>query len=95
MAFKSYLPPSGSRPRWLAETYPEVLRVREDRTRQLYGERHNHCYTSPAYRERVRIINQKLAETFKNHPGVIYGIFPMNTEMNVTVHYVRKLFAIG
>ena len=63
--------PSGSRPRWLAETYPEVLRVREDRTRQLYGERHNHCYTSPAYRERVRIINQKLAETFKNHPGVI------------------------
>ena len=63
--------PSGARPRWLAETYPEVLRVREDRTRQLYGERHNHCYTSPAYRERVRIINQKLAETFKNHPGVI------------------------
>lgn len=55
----------------MAETYPEVLRVREDRTRQLYGERHNHCYTSPAYRERVRIINQKLAETFKNHPGVI------------------------
>lgn len=29
--------PSGARPRWLAETYPEVLRVREDRTRQLYG----------------------------------------------------------
>lgn len=63
--------PSGARPRWLAETYPEVLRVREDRTRQLYGERHNHCYTSPAYRERVRIINQKLAKTFRNHPGVI------------------------
>ena len=72
MAFKSYLPPpldpvlAG----WLKH-YPEVLRVREDRTRQLYGERHNHCYTSPAYRERVRIINQKLTETFKNHPGVI------------------------
>lgn len=63
--------PSGAHPRWLAETYPEVLRVREDRTRQLYGERHNHCYTSPAYRERVRIINQKLAKTFRNHPGVI------------------------
>lgn len=63
--------PSGSRPRWLAQKYPEVLRVREDRMRYLYGERHNHCYTSPAYREKVRIINQKLAETFRDHPAVI------------------------
>lgn len=63
--------PSGSRPRWPAETYPEVLRVREDRVRYLYGERHNHCYTSPVYRKKVGIINQKLAETFKCHPAVI------------------------
>ena len=32
--------PSGARPRWLAEKYPEVLRVREDRVRYHYGERH-------------------------------------------------------
>ena len=63
--------PSGARPRWLAEKYPEVLRVREDRVRCLYGERHNHCYTSPVYRQKVQAINQKLAETFKDHPGVI------------------------
>lgn len=63
--------PSGSRPRWLAEKYPEVLRMQENRVRFLYGERHNHCYTSPAYRKKVRIINQKLAENFKNHPAVI------------------------
>lgn len=62
--------PSGSRPRWLAEKYPEVLRVREDRVRYLYGERHNHCYTSPVYREKVWEINQKLAETFQCHPAV-------------------------
>lgn len=63
--------PSGARPRWLAEKYPEVLRVRENRVRSLYGERHNHCYTSPVYRQKVRIINQKLAQTFKDHPAVI------------------------
>lgn len=63
--------PSGARPRWLAEKYPQILRVREDRARHLYGERHNHCYTSPDYREKVRIINQKLSETFKDHPAVI------------------------
>lgn len=63
--------PSGARPRWLAEKYPEVLRVRADRRRNLFGERHNHCYTSPAYREKVQIINGKLAEAFGNDPAVI------------------------
>ena len=63
--------PSGARPKWLADKYPEVLRVDQARRRQLFGTRHNHCYTSPVYREKVRIINQKLAERFGNHPAVI------------------------
>lgn len=63
--------PSGSRPKWLAEKYPEVLRVNADRTRNLYGFRHNHCYTSVQYRNKVRNIDKKLAEKFGNHPGVI------------------------
>ena len=63
--------PTGSRPKWLAQKYPEVLRVDETRHRNLYGFRHNHCYTSPAYREKVRIIDRKLAQTFGKHPGVI------------------------
>lgn len=63
--------PTAARPRWMAEKYPEVLRVNVARERNLYGERHNHCYTSPVYREKTRIINTKLAEMFKDHPGVI------------------------
>lgn len=63
--------PSGARPRWLAERYPEVLRVDENRVRCLYGERHNHCYTSPVYRGKVAAINTRLAETFKDDPAVI------------------------
>lgn len=63
--------PSGARPKWMADKYPEVLRVAPDRTRNLFGARHNHCYTSPVYREKVRIINKRLAEKFGNHPGVI------------------------
>ena len=87
--------PSGARPRWLAEKYPEVLRVREDRVRYHYGERHNHCYTSPVYREKVRKINRKLAETFRNHPALSCGTFPMNTATSVTVHCVRRHFVSG
>ncbi len=63
--------PSGGRPKWMADKYPEVLRVDSSRHRDLFGFRHNHCYTSPVYREKVRIINQELANRFGNHPGVL------------------------
>lgn len=63
--------PSGARPRWLAEKYPEVLRVNKDGTKNRYGARHNHCYTSPVYREKVALINKKLAERYGKNPAVI------------------------
>jgi beta-galactosidase len=63
--------PSGARPKWMADRYPEVLRVDEQRRRQLFGFRHNHCYTSPVYREKTFEINKRLSERFGKHPGVI------------------------
>ena len=63
--------PSGARPAWLAQKYPEVLRVRPDGIRNEFGARENHCYTSPIYREKVRIINEKLAERYAEHPALI------------------------
>lgn len=63
--------PSAARPVWLAQKYPEVLRVGENRVRNLFGARHNHCYTSPVYREKVAQINGKLAERFANHPAIL------------------------
>ncbi len=62
--------PSGARPAWMAKKYPEVLRVEESGIRNEYGVRHNHCLTSPVYREKVRNINRKLAERYKNHPAL-------------------------
>ena len=63
--------PSGARPRWLAKKYPEVLRVNENGQRNLFGSRHNHCYTSPIYREKVRQINTELAKRYGKHPAVV------------------------
>ncbi|GAA0299436.1 beta-galactosidase [Gracilibacillus halotolerans] len=63
--------PSGARPAWMSEKYPEVLRVGANRVRNLHGMRHNHCYTSPVYREKISIINTKLAERYSDHPAVI------------------------
>ena len=62
--------PSGARPVWLAKKYPEVLRVEENGVRNEYGVRHNHCLTSPVYREKVRQINRKLAERYAGHPAL-------------------------
>ena len=62
--------PSAARPKWLADKYPEVLRVNADRTKNLFGGRHNHCYTSPVYREKVGKIDRLLSEKFGKHPAV-------------------------
>ncbi|SFT14443.1 beta-galactosidase [Paenibacillus sp. BC26] len=63
--------PSGARPAWMAQRYPEVLRVEANRVRNLFGMRHNHCFTSPVYREKTAIMNTKLAERYGNHPAVL------------------------
>ncbi|GMG80660.1 beta-galactosidase [Bacillus safensis] len=63
--------PSGARPAWLSQTYPEVLRVEANRQRNLHGLRHNHCFTSPVYREKTNTLNRLLAERYKDHPALI------------------------
>lgn len=63
--------PSGARPRWLAKKYPEVLRTFDNGTKAKFGGRHNHCLTSPVYREKVRTIDMKLAERFGKDPAVV------------------------
>ncbi len=62
--------PSASLPQWLAEKHPEVLRTLEDGRRVEYFGRQKHCYTSRIYRERVRLINEKLAERYADHPAL-------------------------
>ncbi len=63
--------PSGARPAWMSAKYPEVLRVEKNRVRNLHGFRHNHCFTSPVYREKVTEMNTLLAERYSDHPAVI------------------------
>lgn len=62
--------PSGARPQWLSEKYPEVNRVDDHLQRHTHGFRHDHCFSSPVYREKVRIINTKLAERYGHNPAL-------------------------
>lgn len=63
--------PSGARPHWLADKYPEVLRVDGNGVRQHFSARHNHCFTSPVYRQKVQAINAELAKRYGKHPAVL------------------------
>lgn len=63
--------PSGARPNWLASKYPDVLRVNERLEKNRFGGRHNHCFTSENYRERVRIVNEKLAERYGHRENLL------------------------
>ena len=76
--------PSAARPAWMAYKYPEVRRVRADRVRELYNRRQNYCYTSPVYREKVRAIDQKLAERFGHDSAVI--LWHISNEMGGECH---------
>ena len=63
--------PSGARPAWMAQKYPEVLRVDEHLQRHRFGDRHNHCLTSPVYRQKVHDMDTALAKRYAHHPAVI------------------------
>src|ERR1035441_6368943 len=63
--------PSGAKPAWMSQKYPEILRVENNGILNRHGKRHNHCFTSPVYRKKVNIINTQLARRYKDHPALI------------------------
>ncbi|MFG3341264.1 beta-galactosidase [Glycomyces sp. NPDC048151] len=76
--------PSGARPGWMSHRYPEVLRVNADRTKNRHGGRHNHCLTSPVYREKTLAINTALAERYGAHPAL--GVWHISNEYGGECH---------
>lgn len=63
--------PGGARPPWMAQKYPEVMRMGADRQRPLFGGRHNHCPSSPVYRAKCVEMNTLLARRYGNHPALV------------------------
>ena len=79
-AFAVLATPSGSKPAWLSEKYPEVCRMTAQGLRQPHQGRHNHCRTSPIYRQKCHIINEHLAHRYKDHPALL--VWHVSNEYN-------------
>lgn len=77
--------PSGSKPAWMSLAYPEVCRVGVNGIRETHGGRHNHCRTSPVYREKCVAMNTLLAKRYKDHPALI--LWHVSNEYNASRCY--------
>lgn len=76
--------PSGAKPAWMSHKYPEIRRIGRNGLREPHTGRHNHCFTSPVYREKTQIINTKLAERYGDHPALI--MWHVSNEYNGECH---------
>ena len=63
--------PSGAKPAWLSQKYPEVRRCNREGLRELQQGRHNHCPSSPIYRQKVAMISQLLAKRYGSLDQVV------------------------
>ncbi|MEV6997999.1 beta-galactosidase [Streptomyces sp. NPDC093982] len=58
-------------PPWLARRHPEVNRTDFEGRRHRYGQRHNFCPSSPAYRDHATALAARLAERCADHPALL------------------------
>jgi beta-galactosidase len=63
--------PSGAKPAWMSRRYPEIRRMNLQGLRDPHRDRHNHCRTSPVYREKCQRINTELARRYGEHPALL------------------------
>ncbi|MYW62747.1 beta-galactosidase [Streptomyces sp. SID8379] len=58
-------------PPWLAHAYPEVNRTDFEGRRHGYGQRHNFCPSSAAYRRLSTALASRVAERYAGHPALL------------------------
>lgn len=62
---------TGAHPAWMAHRYPEVTRVDVQGRKRKFGGRHNSNPNSAVYRKYASLLAGKLAERYKDHPGLV------------------------
>ncbi len=79
--------PTATPPAWMAEKYPEIFVVEETGQQRTHGARRNCSYTNEVYREKSRIIVEKMAQEFGEKPGVI--AWQTDNEFHLTSDYSK------
>lgn len=62
---------TAAHPAWMARKYPDVLRTDIDGKRRKFGQRHNSCPNSPAYRKFSVKLAGELAKHYKDQKSIV------------------------
>jgi beta-galactosidase len=62
---------TGAHPAWLARAFPEVTRTDFEGRRHRYGQRHNSCPSSPAFRRLSTELARRVAQRYAGNPSVV------------------------
>lgn len=62
---------TGALPPWMARAHPDVCRTDFEGRVHVYGQRHNACPSSPAYRRLATAMAEEVARRFADHPAVV------------------------
>ena len=62
---------TGAMPPWLAHEHPDACRTDFEGRKHVFGQRHNACASSPAYRRLAAALAGEVARRFADHPAVI------------------------
>lgn len=63
--------PTAAVPAWMAHAYPDVTAVDFHGRKRKFGGRKNFCPNSPTYRRYAQQMAAKMAERYKDHPGLL------------------------
>ncbi|HKL98737.1 MAG TPA: beta-galactosidase [Mobilitalea sp.] len=62
--------PSATPPKWMADQHPEIYQDDIHGDPKVFGTRKHYCFNSSYYREKTRILAEKIAERYANHPAL-------------------------
>ena len=63
--------PTATPPKWLIDTYPEILPHDEHGNPRRFGSRRHYCFSSRHYRQQSQRITTALAERYGRHSGIV------------------------
>jgi len=62
---------TAAQPAWMSKKYPEILPVDVEGRKRTHGARVNFCPNSKIYRKFSKELAGRMAERYKNHPGLV------------------------
>ena len=62
--------PSATPPKWMVDQHPGIYQDDIHGNPKVFGTRKHYCFNSDYYREKTRILVEKMAERYANHPSL-------------------------